>query len=288
MGSTHRWYGWHCVFASLALVALATPAQAAFKVVQAKDGNYVPKAGPKKCGAGTCTTVLKPLTVTSLGAGTAANLKNFLDNNLTPQYPGYTYAYGGDLNIDFVISKYKAFNDGTNGGGMMNVDFTVQVTDPVTKLPDGLKWVQLVTDNYNFTGRNGKDLTAATGAGKPESVIDGTFPKPSPPAKPCTATPFYDDFCPGDPVFATSPPHFEDFSQRPEPDAANPVITWLGDLYLVSLKGKEITFYDGVEWGWETTFVATKAPEPDVWVMMIIGFGLAGTGLRVQRRPQTA
>jgi len=113
---------------------------------------------------------------------------------------------------------------------------------------------------------------APKGIGNHENVIDA----------PGVASPYYDDASAAAAMpFNTRPPHFEDFSRRMEPNAANPIITWNAVLYLVSEDGmKNITVHNAVEWGWVTTFVAV--PEPGTWAIMIVGF--AGLGAVLRRR----
>jgi hypothetical protein len=88
-------------------------------------------------------------------------------------------------------------------------------------------------------------------------------------------TPFYDVSA----NFLTSPGHFQDSPSRLEPTGAVPIITWDAELYLVSLSTeadtKTITFYDGVEWGWNSVFrsPAVGVPGP------IAGAGLPGVVL---------
>jgi len=191
---------------------------------------------------------------------------------------------GGSLNMTFNITTYSAFNTGAVGGAQ----FTLDITKPAdVTLPANLHWVQWVTDNYNFTKRNGTDTNAPTGLGKPEDTIDGSYPQP-PGYK---GSPFYDVFGPGETPFGTSPPHFTDTPQRPEPTLAIPTIYWNAWLFLVSSPSTEgntdtpvqITFYDGIEWGWQTTI--TQTPLPAAWPMMLAGLGLFGYLMR--RRNQS-
>lgn len=274
---------------SLKLVALrvalgfglttSLPAQAAFNIIQAGGANYRLSQSAACPVMGFCKTTLVPPRATDLGAATAMMLNNLTANNLTPQFAGYTYAYGPTLNINFKVTTYKAFNTGANGGATFAASFTPQTGET---LPTNLHWVQLVTDNWNFTGYNGANLMAPTGIGNAESTIDGSYPQPmAMPAWP--GSPFYDVFGPGETPFATSPPTFTDTPQRGEPTKAVPVINWDAQLWLVSLDDKKITFHNGVNWGWQSRFA--MVPEPATWAMMLIGFGLVG-GL-ARRRART-
>jgi len=145
-------------------------------------------------------------------------------------------------------------------------------------LPPNLHWVQWVTDNFNVTGYD-PFPGAAQGLGQPENTIDGAYPSPTF-APTFAGSPFYDVFAPGDPnAFATAPPHFTDTPFRTEPNLAVPVINWDAWLFLVSSNSTDgtanncggnpcsITFYDGMEWGWETTFTV---PGPE------LGAGIPG------------
>jgi hypothetical protein len=261
-------------------VALATslPAQAAFNIVQAKGADYRLSQGAACPVMGFCKTTLVPPRVTDLGAATAMGLMNLTANNLTPQFPGYTYAYGPTLNINFKVATYKAFNNGTSGGATFAANFTPQAGQ---MLPANLHWVQLVTDNWNITGYNGANLMAPKGIGKAESTIDGSYPQPMA-MPPWPGSPFYDVFGPGETPFATSPPAFTDTPSRGEPTKANPVINWNAQLWLVSLDDKKITFHNGVEWGWQSRF--SMVPEPATWAMLVIGFGFVGGLARRQSR----
>jgi hypothetical protein len=223
--------------------------------------NYNFSSGPVGCAGGNCTTTLQPPGVTNLGAAFNSNNTSPLTTNITglqtalaAEFPGFTVFYGGSLgSITFNITTYSAFNNGTSGGAT----FVLDMTTTSSNLPANLHWVQWVTDNFNITGNNPAP-GAAKGLGQPENTIDGTFPTAA-----FVGSPFYDVFAPGDPnAFATSPPHFEDSSRRNEPNAAVPVINWDAWLFLVSSPSTTgnaanpvpITFYDGVEWGWTTTF----------------------------------
>jgi hypothetical protein len=275
---------------SVALIAafLLSPSQqgVAATILPAQPGatNYNLTSGPVGCGANlSCTTTLVPPGVVSHPAGP---VPAGLQASLNAQFPGFTYVNGGSLNITYNITTYSAFNDGTNGGAT----FTMDITNPnAVVLPANLHWVQWVTDNYNFTQRNGANLNAATGLGNPEDTIDGAYPSAAGPGNipPAFAgSPFYDVFGPTDTPFATSPPHFTDTPQRPEPTLAIPVINWNAWLFLVSSPATlgdtntpvQITFYDGVEWGWQTTIVAT--PLPAAGPMMLAGLGLLGSFMR--------
>jgi hypothetical protein len=250
-----------------------------FNVVQATGANYVPFApatGAIVCGAGECRTQLEPPKVISLGAGNKVNTAT-LAADLQAQRPAFSIdGFGGNLNIGFNITEYSAFNDGTSGGANLVVDFTKPAS---VVLPANLHWVQIVTDNFNLTGVNGANLAAPMGIGKQENVIDA----PSSPG-----SPYYDVSSLAAPTpFNTNPPHFEDGSLRSEPTAADPVIVWNAELFLVSDPGtKKMTVYNGVEWGWTTEFSANGvfgAPEPATWAMMLVGFGMIGFMLQRRR-----
>ncbi len=269
------------IASALAVAVASAPARAypvladnAFSVVQAGGANYVAAVGPVACGAGMCITTLKPAIVTDLGAMTAKNTAN-LAADLAAERAGFSIAdLGAQLDINFVITQYKAFQNGTTAGGILEVDFS---NPRHTVLPADLHWVQIVIDNYNTTGVNGADLNAAKGPGKPENVVDA----PNAPK-----SPYYDvSSLAATPPFNTNPPHFEDMSSRPDPTAANPEIDWAATLFLVSDPGTgKMTVYDAVEWGWVADYVCRPAPgtnqcsipEPPSWMMLLVGIGATG------------
>lgn len=255
-------------FAAVMLAASAGSAHAAFMITQATGGNYVPVAGPVACGAGKCTTRLKPATVVDLGQMNDTNTATLAADLLDQKPPDYSVSgFGSPLDINFVVTRYEAVNDGSTGGGILVIDF---VGNTGFTAPDGLHWVQIVNDNWNITGVNGSDTSAPTGPGKPENVVDA----------PGVTSPYYDEAsAAASTPFNTNPPHFEDYSRRGEPTAANPVVTWAATLFLVSDDGEHnLTVYDGVQWGWETIYQAV--PEPATWMVMLMGFGVAGLVLR--------
>lgn len=268
------------VAVSVALVVQGRAALGA-TILPAQPGatNYNLTSGPVACGINTCQTTLVPPGVINLGPATNPGTAG-LQQALNAQFPGYNYAFGGNLNIVFNITTYSAFNNGASGGAQ----FVVDITDPnrvLPGVPGTLHWVQWVNDNFNITGLDGANLTAPRGLGNHENTIDGSYPQPMA-MPPYAGSPFYDSFGPGEMPFPTSPPHFTDTSMRTEPTAAVPVIVWDADLYLVSqTAANQITFYNGVEWGWDTVLVS----EPPSWVMMLIGFGLMAFMLR---RPPAA
>jgi hypothetical protein len=257
-------------------VAAAQDDSNAFQITQATGANYVPATAWVACGGGdSCKTVLEPPKVVSLGPGNLTNTAT-LTSDLNNQRGGFGIAkYGGNLNINFVVTDYEALNNGTRGGADFVVDFTNN--NPRAPLPANLHWIQIVQDNWNITGVDGGDLSAPMGLGNHENVVDA-------PKTPNNA--YYDvsSNTPPNP-FNTTPPHFEDGSGRGEPTRKNPVITWNAELWLVSdpKNDGQFTIYNGVEWGW-ATYLAV--PEPATWMMIIMGGGLIGVALR--RRPLAA
>lgn len=250
-------------------------------------------SGPVACGAGVCTTTLLPPGVVNLGQAGSSNMASplttditGLETALTKQFPGFSYAFGGSLSsVTFNINTYSAFNNGTNGGATLSLN----MTNSSSNLPTNLHWVQWVTDNANITGLNGTNLAAPKGLGNPENVIDGSYPVPGygQPMQGSTfpGSPFYDVFPNEDPnAFDTAPPIFSDMPQRGEPTPANPVITWNAYLFLVSASSTTgntttpvpITFYDGIEWGWQTVLT----PLPQAWILFLGGLGLGGMLLK--------
>jgi hypothetical protein len=65
-------------------------------------------------------------------------------------------------------------------------------------------------------------------------------------------------------------------------------IFWTAETYIAQLIGPNdkggqiVNIYDGVRWGW--TINKITAPEPEGWVLLVAGAGLAGAALRRQRR----
>jgi len=262
--------------AALAALAVAPRSFAAFTMIQATGARYKASSGPVACPGGTCRTTLDPLQAVDLGALTDLKLVD-LSTDLDEQKPGFTVdKIGPSLDLNFTISFYIAANDGKEGGANFYVDFTPQ-RDAV--IPTGLHWIQIVRDNFNISGINGDDSSAPKGPGMPENIVDSIG----------STSPYYDVWASErKPPFNATPPHFEDFSGRPEPTAANPTITWGADLFLVSDPGgdKKLTVYNGVHWGWVSQF--TAAPEPGAWTLIILGFGLSGLALRIRKVRQTA
>jgi hypothetical protein len=215
-----------------------------------------------RCGTRICHTELDPLKVGNLGAATAATTAG-LQRAFNIQFPGFNYFFGGDLPITFHITNYLAFNTGIAGGAAFRVDIL-----NLPPAPDGSEyhWIQWLNNNYNATGFNPLPDTPKR-LGEPENVIDGKFGNP--------ASPFYDVA-----FDASFPPTFFDRSSRLEPNDAVPVITWNAQLFLTSSPATlgnstnpvPVTFYNGLEWGWKTTFVTEMS------VRMVPG-PIAGTGV---------
>ena len=268
---------------ALAAACAAGPADAAFNIVQATGGNYIPSVGPVACGQGKCKTTLKPAKVLDLGPGSPQNI-GLLFTDLALQRPAYTIgAFGGSLDLDFIITHYGAYNVAPLSGANFYVDYKAQQG---AVLPDNLHWIQVVTDNFNISGINGGDLNAPKGPGNPESIID---------ALNTPNQPYYDvNAAANKPPFGSSPPTFRDFSGRfPEPDATHPEIDWTAQLFLVSDPGtKVMTVYNGVQWGWVTQYSAdgnfAPIPDPAGWALMMTGLGLAGAALRRGRTAAAA
>jgi hypothetical protein len=258
---------------ALAVSLAAGPALAAFVVLQPPAARYTPVDGPFACGTGMCRVSLEPPRVVNLtGASYVLPALNAIFD-VAVQKSGYAVnPFGPSLDINFQVSRYQAFHTAKVAGARMYVDYTVQQG---AVLPNGLHWLQIVSDNYNLSGVNFANLNAPKGPGQPENVVDG--PKNNP-------TPYYDFG-----VAAAAPPRFTDNSQRPFPTAANPEIRWNADLFLVSQTGmvgqtRIVTIYDAVRWGWVSQYSANGVfnaiPEPGTWALLILGCGAIGAALR--------
>ena len=277
---------------ALGLVATCagTPSFAAFVINQVTGANYRPVSTAVDCGmglgAGMCLTSLEPPRVISLGPGNPTSTR-LLRADLAAQKPGFTVGgYGGSLNLNFNLTSYAAFNDGTVGGGQLTAAFTPQ---PGQILPANLHWVQIVTTNYNGNGVNGANLSAPRGLGNQQNSIDAAG----------VTSPYYDVALgarfPTNKALVT-PPRFRDRSRRPEPTAAVPTVVWNAELFLVS-GASMMTVYNEVEWGWATQFStdgmfaplpAVPVPEPAAWTTMLLGCGMLASLARRRRRLEGA
>lgn len=262
--------GWLCGLSCSLISAFSIQLANAATLVPGQPGAtgvYQYTSGPVPCAAGhVCTTTLDPPGVVNLGGADATNTSG-LRTALGAEFPGFTFAYGGDLqNAVFNITTYAAFNTGVTGGATIDV----HVTSTAGGLPGDLHWVQWLRNDWNRTGYD-PSPGAAIGPGDPENVIDGTYP-----TKTSAGSPFY-DFTGGSQFV---PPFFEDGPQRGEPTPNVPVINWDAWLFLVSAPNERgntnapvtITFYDAIEWGFHTTVT----PLPGSWVAMLTGLALVG------------
>jgi hypothetical protein len=258
-----------CLLVVLGMAAACNSANAATITPAAGATNYL-LTQSAACGAYTCTTTLDPPTVVNLGAGTANGTAN-LRAALNAEYTNLTYAYSNALDntLNWNITTYQAFNTGANAGANFRV--TINAPNPLPPLAGGATyhWVQWVTDNWNITGFN-PAAGAAQGIGNPENTIDGTAERGSP---------FYDV------AFGWTIPTLGDAPTRGEPTQAVPVLNWDAWLFLVSSQNGpnntvQITFYDGIQWGWQ----ATITPLPATFPLFV---SVLGIGALVMRRRRT-
>jgi hypothetical protein len=255
-----------CLLLVLGMAAASESASAA-TITQAAVANYR-LTQSAACGTYTCTTTLDPPTVVNLGAGTAngtANLRAAFD----AEYNNITYAYSNALDntLNWNVTTYQAFNTGANSGA--NFGVTINTPNPLPAAANGgtYHWVQWVTDNWNITGYN-PGPGAPQGIGKPESTIDGTAEKGSP---------FYDV------AFGWPMPTLGDRPTRGEPTQAVPVLSWDAWLFLVLSQNDpinaskvQVTFYNGIEWGWQ----ATITPLPATLPLFASALGIGGLIMR--------
>jgi hypothetical protein len=262
-----------CSLFAIGVVAQAEFASAA-TITQPTGANYRPTQSAA-CGAFTCTTTLDPLTVANLGAATNANTAA-LQGVFNAEYTNITYNFSNalDATLNWNVTSYQAINDGANSGANFRVNINMPNPLPAAVGGGTYHWVQWVTDNWNITGYD-PGPGNPQGIGRHESTIDGTAEAKSP---------FYDV------AFGWPMPTFGDQPTRGEPTQAVPVLNWDAWLYLVSSRtdpnnanNVQVTFYDGIEWGWQ----ATITPIPPALPLFASALG-AGGFLAWRRRKRGA
>lgn len=191
--------------------------------------------------------------------GTAGNFFDVLSAAF-PTSAGWSYASAVNPLSDnsLVVRTYDVQGTAGRVGAEFHVDYVPHGTDPTSNV----HWIQVVTDNHN--------VTSDPGHGNAENVVDTNSPG--------GRSPYYDD------GFAATSTSFYDFPGRTD---ANKSHTWVADLFLVTGPAPGdgpglITFYGGVEWGWENHPV----PEPSSFALLGLG-GLA-LGFNAYRRRHAA
>jgi hypothetical protein len=163
------------------------------------------------------------------------------DEDAEVDFTDWTFDYDGpSLNGTLTIDQYRAeYVEAHVGGAKIEARYEKGEGDP-----ENLRWIQLVVDNAPFDPDGDGPLPVYT-----PPVIDGDF----------DSEPFYwldteiGGHSDGSTDWGDYDLHFSDFSKRrhPLPVPFEP-ITWRAELYLVSWDGetKEVTFHDGIQWGW--------------------------------------
>lgn len=214
------------------------------------------RSDPYTIGANSWVANLLPVNVTYL-AGTAGNFFDVLSAAF-PTSAGWSYQSAVKPLSDnsLVVRTYDVQGTAARVGAEFHLDYVAHDGDPTTNL----HWIQVVTDNHNVTDNKGH--------GNAENIVD---------LAPTATSPYYDD------GFAATSSSFYDFPGRTD---ANQSHTWKAQLFLVTGPAAGtpglITFYGGVEWGWENHPV----PEPSSFALL--GLGGLGIGVSAYRKRRLA
>jgi hypothetical protein len=178
--------------------------------------------------------------------GVPANFANVLAAAF-PTTAGWSYQSSATELSDnsLVIHTYDVQGTPARVGAEFHVEYVSHGTDPTSDI----HWIQVVTNNHSITGVHGD----------PANVVDNPF-------SPAHRSPYYDD------GGAATGTQFYDFPGRND---ANNSHTWQAVLFLVTGPAANvgpglITFWGGIEWGWENH----RVPEPSA--LLLLGAGLAG------------
>jgi hypothetical protein len=223
--------------------------------------------------------------------GAAFNSWNNTNNsNLNPAATtaqGWTLTKGADPGgvLNVTTAKAMQFNGVELGGAVIFITpnqallntLNAAVTAANAAAPAGKKdykitWAQGLYDNYVTTPASAtvppfyemdvKTFTANT-AGNDPSYCAGFS-------------------CPGGTSFDDDPKI--DYFAPPGPQGF-----FFGNTYLsiYSVANKQLTVYDGVDYGWHN-HVKASAPEPSSWALMLLGFGGLGGLARARKRASSA
>ena len=191
---------------------------------------------------------LTPMDSTHLSSA-AGNFLNVLSTAF-PITAGWSYGTSGDALSDnsLVVHTYDVLGTPTRVGAEFHAEYIPHGTDPTSNI----HWIQVVTNNYPVSD----DIHGNTA-----NVVDTISPG--------GRSPYYDD------DGSATDRQFYDFPDRIDADMSH---TWVADLFLVTgpdvnAGPGEITFYNGIRWGWENQ----PAPEPSTLLLMASGLaGLVG------------
>lgn len=148
------------------------------------------------------------------------------------QFPGWTFAGGGQLSGTLTVNSYAAAATASQGGASISIAYSPGPNDPPLA---SLHWIQVIWTN--------EPLGGAT-----SPYVD---PVPNDDNLPFYWTLSEDGSMKNGSTGAYS---FSDAPSRgypPPPDAGVSSVSWGADLYLCSWDGQTtVTIYDGVNWGW--------------------------------------
>lgn len=175
-----------------------------------------------------CLVELDPEPAALLPAGGSG----FFQAVMGADYPAWTTANGGAINVTFDITQYDAYNDCNPGGAEININYV-----PGAGAPADIVWSQAIFTNHRRGGVAGvwaSYMDVIAGSADP-NVWD-------PPVYP----------------YQYTDSSFYDKPSRPCPAGGS--IRWNGEAYAtnVDYTTKTLTVYEGVEWGfwywcWPTT-----------------------------------
>ena len=167
-----------------------------------------------------------------------------------PTTAGWSYAFSDSALSEnsLVVHNYSVVGTAQLVGARFHVEYTPHGADPT----DNIHWIQVISNNH---GRSGHDA--------PAHEIDNTY----------SSSPYYDY------GGTANSRHFYDFPFRTD---ANRRHYWSAELFLVTGQAVDsgpglITFYGGINWGWE------NHPVPEPSALLLSGVALSALVV-VQRR----